>query len=336
MGSAFFEDTPAWEAGLRVQEAENKWLLREMLAVLGASKSYARSLTNAGPFGASAFAGGDLGLGEGIGGMLGALAGAGAGALAAGMEGMGLVDDDDPGRRAYPTSSSAEANFAAALERIGTVAASTAEEEEMAAPMAAAIGAPLLHPIADALRAVGMLRESLGRRVTDKLVRNVQAFVDEDLGAVSAARERWVADRTACERARAQYLSQSASRPAAQAQAAKDLAAAKESLEASRAGLTLAQIALEGRRPPCSLESTRETARALQKFFDDAGAALRGVDRDLAAMEEYEMASRAQAEMRMEQSARTLQEAFDGLSEDPFGVEPRATRPHDPRHRRDR
>ena len=84
------------------------------------------------------------------------------------------------------------------------------------------------------------------------------------------------------------------------------------------------------------LESTRETARALQKFFDDAGAALRGVDRDLAAMEEYEMASRAQAEMRMEQSARTLQEAFDGLSEDPFGGNPRATRPHDPRHRRDR
>lgn len=328
MGSAFFEDTPAWEAGLRVQEAENKWLLREMLAVLGASKSYARSLTNAGPFGASAFAGGDLVLGEGIGGMLGALAGAGAGALAAGMEGMGLVDDDDPGRRAYPTSSSAEANFAAALERIGTVAASTAEEEEMAAPMAAAIGAPLLHPIADALRAVGMLRESLGRRVTDKLVRNVQAFVDEDLGAVSAARERWVADRTACERARAQYLSQSASRPAAQAQAAKDLAAAKESLEASRARLTLAQIALEGRRRFVLLESTRETARALQKFFDDAGAALRGVDRDLAAMEEYEMASRAQAEMRMEQSARTLQEAFDGLSEDPFGVEPPAPPAH--------
>ena len=328
MGSAFFEDTPAWEAGLRVQEAENKWLLREMLAVLGASKSYARSLTNAGPFGASAFAGGDLGLGEGIGGMLGALAGAGAGALAAGMEGMGLVDDDDPGRHAYPTSSSAEANFAAALERIGTVAASTAEEEEMAAPMAAAIGAPLLHPIADALRAVGMLRESLGRRVTDRLVRNVQAFVDEDLGAVAAARERWVADRTACQRARAHYLSQSASRPAAQAQAAKDLAAAKESLEASRARLTLAQIALEGRRRFVLLESTRETARALQKFFDDAGAAMRGVDRDLAAMEEYEMASRAQAEMRMEQSARTLQEAFDGLAEDPFGVEPPAPTAH--------
>ena len=76
------------------------------------------------------------------------------------------------------------------------------------------------------------------------------------------------------------------------------------------------------------LESTRETARALQKFFDDAGAALRGVDRDLAAMEEYEMASRAQAEMRMEQSARTLQEAFDGLSEDPFGVEPPAPPAH--------
>ena len=106
----------------------------------------------------------------------------------------------------------------------------------MAAPMAAAIGAPLLHPIADALRAVGMLRESLGRRVTDKLVRNVQAFVDEDNRRSPPSRERWVADRVPRANAPARrYLSQSASRPAAQAQAAKDLAAAKESLEASRA-----------------------------------------------------------------------------------------------------
>ena len=65
-----FEDTPAWEAGLRVHEAENKWLLREFLAVLGASKSYARSLSGGGV---------DLGLGDGLGGVLGALAGAGAG-----------------------------------------------------------------------------------------------------------------------------------------------------------------------------------------------------------------------------------------------------------------
>ena len=120
-----FEDTPAWEAGLRVHEAENKWLLREFLAVLGASKSYARSLSGGGV---------DLGLGDGLGGVLGALAGAGAGALAAGMEGIGLGDGAgaDGSDGAVRVGVSAEANFAAALERVGTVAAGTAEEEEMA------------------------------------------------------------------------------------------------------------------------------------------------------------------------------------------------------------
>ena len=120
-----FEDTPAWEAGLRVHEAENKWLLREFLAVLGASKSYARSLSGGGV---------DLGLGDGLGGVLGALAGAGAGALAAGMEGIGLGDGAgaDGSDGAVRVGVSAEANFAAALERVGAVAAGTAEEEEMA------------------------------------------------------------------------------------------------------------------------------------------------------------------------------------------------------------
>ena len=130
-----FEDTPAWEAGLRVHEAENKWLLREFLAVLGASKSYARSLSGGGV---------DLGLGDGLGGVLGALAGAGAGALAAGMEGIGLGDGAgaDGSDGAVRVGVSAEANFAAALERVGTVAAGTAEEEEMAATGATSAPTP--------------------------------------------------------------------------------------------------------------------------------------------------------------------------------------------------
>ena len=310
-----FEDTPAWEAGLRVHEAENKWLLREFLAVLGASKSYARSLSGGGV---------DLGMGDGLGGVLGALAGAGAGALAAGMEGIGLGDGAgaDGSDGAVRVGVSAEANFAAALERVGTVAAGTAEEEEMAAPMAAAIGAPLLAPIADALRAVGMLRESLGRRVRENLVDNLQCFVDEDLGAFATMRDRYERDRAACDAARQHHLAQSPARPAAQAQAAKDLAAAKEALEASRARVALAQTALEGRRRYVLLEAARETVVSLRRFFEDAGAAMRAVDRDLAALEEYEMASRAQAEMKMESAARTLQEAFDGLATDPFGVDP--------------
>ena len=167
-----------------------------------------------------------------------------------------------------------------------------------------------------------MLRESLGRRVRENLVDNLQCFVDEDLGAFATMRDRYERDRAACDAARQHHLAQSPARPAAQAQAAKELAAAKEALEASRARVALAQTALEGRRRYVLLEAARETVVSLRRFFEDAGAAMRAVDRDLAALEEYEMASRAQAEMKMESAARTLQEAFDGLATDPFGVDP--------------
>ena len=305
--SGVFEDTPAWEAGLRVHEAENKWLLRETLAVLSASKCYAKSLSGA----PTAF---DLGV-DSLGGVLGALSSAGAGAaLAVGMEGMGF-DGDAGGHHA-----SAEANFAAALERVGHHGVS-ADDEEMAAPMAAAIGAPLLTPIADTLRAVGMLRESLGRRVHRALVGNLQAFVDEDVGSVATMRERYEAEKAACDAARAAHLAQSSSSTApgasrARASAARNLAAAKESLDVARARLSLAQIALEGRRRYVLLEAARQTTVELRRFFAEASSAMAGIDRELRDMEEYEMASRAQAEMKMESAARHMQRAFDGLADD--------------------
>jgi hypothetical protein len=305
--SGVFEDTPAWEAGLRVHEAENKWLLRETLAVLSASKCYAKSLSGA----PTAF---DLGV-DSLGGVLGALTSASAGAaLAVGMEGMGF-DGDAGGHHA-----SAEANFAAALERVGHHGVS-ADDEEMSAPMAAAIGAPLLTPIADTLRAVGMLRESLGRRVHRALVGNLQAFIDEDIGSVTLMREKYEIEKAACDAARAKHLAQSSSSKGpgasqARVSAARDLAAAKESLDVARARLSLAQIALEGRRRYVLLEAARQTTAELRRFFAEASSALAGVDRELRDMEEYEMASRAQAEMKMESAARHMQRAFDGLADD--------------------
>jgi hypothetical protein len=256
--SGVFEDTPAWEAGLRVHEAENKWLLRETLAVLSASKCYAKSLSGA----PTAF---DLGV-DSLGGVLGALTSASAGAaLAVGMEGMGF-DGDAGGHHA-----SAEANFAAALERVGHHGVS-ADDEEMSAPMAAAIGAPLLTPIADTLRAVGMLRESLGRRVHRALVGNLQAFIDEDIGSVTLMREKYEIEKAACDAARAKHLAQSSSSKGpgasqARVSAARDLAAAKESLDVARARLSLAQIALEGRRRYVLLEAARQTTAELRRFF---------------------------------------------------------------------
>ena len=305
--SDVFEDTPAWEAGLRVHEAENKWLLRETLAVLSASKCYAKSLSGA----PTAF---DLGV-DSLGGVLGALSSAGAGAaLAVGMEGIGF-DANASGHHA-----SAEANFAAALERVGHHGVS-ADEEEMSAPMAAAIGAPLLTPIADTLRAVGMLRESLGRRVHRALVGNLQAFIDEDVGSVATMRERYEKEKAACDAARAAHLTQSSSSTApgaseTRASAAQNFAAAKESLDVARARLSLAQIALEGRRRYVLLEAARQTTAELRRFFAEALSAMAGIDRELRDMEEYEMASRAQAEMKMESAARHMQRALDGLADD--------------------
>ena len=88
-----------------MHEAENKWLLRETLAMLSASKCYAKSLEGR----PNAF---DLGV-DSLGGVLGALTSAGAGAIAAGIEGIGF--DDDMNGNGRSGSASAEANFAAAL-----------------------------------------------------------------------------------------------------------------------------------------------------------------------------------------------------------------------------
>jgi len=191
----------------------------------------------------------------------------------------------------------------------------------MSAPMAAAIGAPLLTPIADTLRAVGMLRESLGRRVHRALVGNLQAFIDEDVGSVAAMREKYETEKAACDAARAVHLAQSSSSTApgasqARVSAARDLAAAKESLDVARARLSLAQTALEGRRRYVLLEAARQTTAELRRFFAEASSAMAGIDRELRDMEEYEMASRAQAEMKMESAARHMQRAFDGLADD--------------------
>ena len=287
-----------------MHEAENKWLLRETLAMLSASKCYAKSLEGR----PNAF---DLGV-DSLGGVLGALTSAGAGAIAAGIEGIGF--DDDMNGNGRSGSASAEANFAAALERVGYHSTTTADEE-MSAPMAAAIGAPLLTPIADTLRAVGMLRESLGRRVHNALVGNLQAFIDEDLGAVTTMRERYGVEKNNCDAARSRYLACKNNQPSAQAKAAKELADTKESLEVARARVSLAQVALEGRRRYVLLESARQTTFELKRFFTEAQAAVSGIEQELRDMEEYEMASRAQAEMKMESAARTAQMAFDGLAE---------------------
>ena len=366
MGSTFipFEDTPAWESGLRVHEAENKWLLREVDAVLASARAYARSLTSSGGMtlaqSLESFAGaGSAGesVVDAVGGMLaGALAGmesfaigggttgggdGGAGSSGSshfpvpgttgsehtthggtpgasresqgGAPGGGVGSPGDDARRHAPAhlSASAEAAFAAALERIGTVATSNPEEDEMAAPMAAAIGAPLLTPVADALRAVGSARDALGRRVDQCLVSRLEAFIDEDLAAAATMRARFDRARAACDAARARYLS---CRGDGRATEAKRLERAKEALEAARARLTLATVHVEGRRRYVLLEAARETAAALSRFFEDGAAAMQAIAADLGELEEYEMASRAQAEMKMVSAARRMEAAFGGLS----------------------
>ena len=298
------EDTPNWEVGLRVHEAENRWLIREFDAVLRAYGHYARSLSPTGPFAGGTFGGDGAGVVDGIGGMLGGVL-AGMESLATGVAAEDSEDSDEP-RAPRGFNQPSEAAFAAALERVGTVAAS--EDDEMAAPMAAAVGAPLLGPIADALRAVGTCRESLGRRVRDVSLNPLRQFIDEDLREVSQLRDHYDHKKAACERAREHYLSRTTE--LARGKAQDELTAAKENLEAARARLALAACNVEGRRRYVLLESARETMQALHRFFADAALVTASLEGNLREIEEYAMASRAQAEMRMLQASRRMEATF--------------------------
>jgi Arf-GAP/coiled-coil/ANK repeat/PH domain-containing protein len=298
------EDTPNWEVGLKVHEQENKWLIREFDAVSRAYGHYARSLSPTGPFAGGGFGGDAAGVVDGIGGMLGGVL-AGMESLATGVAADDSDADDEP-RAPRGFNQPSEAAFAAALERVGTVAAS--EDDEMAAPMAAAVGAPLLGPIADALRAVGTCRESLGRRVRDVSLTPLRQFIDEDLREVAQLRDHYDHKKAACERAREHYLSRTTE--LARGKAQDELTAAKENLEAARARLALAACNVEGRRRYVLLESARETMQALHRFFVDAAKVTSSLEDNLREIEEYSMASRAQAEMRMLQASRRMEATF--------------------------
>ena len=58
------------------------------------------------------------------------------------------------------------------------------------------------------------------------------------------------------------------------------------------------------------LESARETMQALHRFFADAARVTESLEGNLREIEEYAMASRAQAEMRMMQASRRMEATF--------------------------
>ena len=95
----YLEDTPNWEVGLRVHEAENRWLIREFDAVLRAYGHYARSLSPTGPFAGGTFGGDGAGVVDGIGGMLGGVL-AGMESLATGVAAEDSEDSEEPRARA--------------------------------------------------------------------------------------------------------------------------------------------------------------------------------------------------------------------------------------------
>ena len=191
------------------------WLIREFDAVLRAYGHYARSLPD-GTLRGGAFGGDGAGVVDGI-GMLGVLAG---------MESPHGVaaedeDSDDRARRAGSTSLRGARSRPRWSAR-GTVAAS---EDDDGRAHGRGRGAPLLGPIADALRAVGTRRESLGRRVG--------TFPSTPCASSSTISERCPNPRPlrpqegGGERAREHYLSRTTELARGKAQ---DTTAAKENL----------------------------------------------------------------------------------------------------------
>ena len=105
----------------------------------------------------------------------------------------------------------------------------------------------------------------------------------------------------------------------ARGKAQGELTAAKENLEATRARLALAACNVEGPAAVRAPGSARETMQALHRFFADAALVTGSLEGNLREIEEYAMASRARAEMRMLQASRRMEATF-GVTDRAEGV----------------
>ena len=204
-----------------------------------------------------------------------------------------------------------EARLATALERLTdeSDAGVPLGHEGLAAPLAASLGAPLLSPLAEALRAVGARRAEHATQLQAALVEPVQAFLQTSLRGVEAARYTYGRRSRDADIAREAFLRTGGSDPRARAAAAEAHADASLARDAARAALAAAVCHAEGARRHAVLSAA---VAALQAMREHALSVMAEVDSFTPAMEAAQ-AYAAQAAAQAEKRAAAQSEANEAF-----------------------
>ena len=193
-----------------------------------------------------------------------------------------------------------EARLATALERLTdeSDAGVPLGHEGLAAPLAASLGAPLLSPLAEALRAVGARRAEHATQLQAALVDPLTAFLQTSLRGVEAARYTYGRRSRDAEIAREAFLRMGSSDPRARAAAAEAHADASLARDAARAALAAAVCHAEGARRHAVLSATVAALHAMREHALSVVAEIDSFSPALEAAQVYAAQAAAQAEKR--------------------------------------
>ena len=193
-----------------------------------------------------------------------------------------------------------EARLATALERLTdeSDAGVPLGHDGLAAPLAASLGAPLLSPLAEALRAVGARRAEHATELQKAMVDPVNAFVQNCLRGVEASRYTYGRRRRDADIAREAFLRSGGSDPRARAAAAEAHADASLARDAARAALAAAVCHAEGARRHAVLSATVAALQAMREHALCVVAEIDSFGPALEAAQAYAAQAAAQAEKR--------------------------------------
>lgn len=198
-------------------------------------------------------------------------------------------DDPAGAEDAEPAAGTPEHVLAAALEAYGTW-----RDDERAEALLAVTGAPQLAPIVAALRAAGAARSASFARLEAALVEPLAAL-DADIRGLQSALEAFERRRDECHNATRAYLSGGGDRGLAK----DELDDARLRLDASRAALSAAAAAVDGRRRHAVVDAAAGGLRALREYHLAAADALAEAEPHIELLDELVGVAKTTAESKL-------------------------------------
>jgi len=207
-----------------------------------------------------------------------------------------------------PEADTPESRLAAALHALGEEDSEAPYwQEGLVAPLAASLGAPLLAPLAEGLRAVGNRRLAHAARLQAELVLPLETFVNESLKGVAAARAAYARRSREADVSREALVRLGRATDArARSAAAEAHADAAMARDAARAALAAAVTHAEGARRHAVLRAVVSAMQALQEHAQ-------AVSSDLAALSPAVEAASQFAEQAALQSEKRAAAQSEGI-----------------------